>query len=412
MELELLQSHGALPAAAALEVAALLKLSPGVVTTPHAGQAALHVGMCLDHSGSMGEQSGVSSMNKLEALKVAVQGALQLLEGCGASVTVSAFSDGETTLCAREQLKPGAGVAATLCSMVEGLDVSGGTEAVASMKPVMDALLPRTHAARRLVLVTDGQFNSGSVKVCQKLAQQAGEHGIAMWVFATGVTYNEAYLRDLVQRGAPGGLFCHVTDLRALHTLLEEELRAISHASARDITVTFRRGAGCVFSEVVRLVPTQAQLPLLAGTVTDTLDVLDARGQAYVVRVQGHGLALGTQPLLSVDVQWMEGGQRQARTLETRLTVLPAGSPVAAPNGVVMTTVLSAHAAQATVMGNGTLATQLYAAAGQTALAQKLTALGTALPTSDAARAMRTEVLGSTRLVALGSAHAPKGGTP
>jgi len=61
------------------------------------------------------------------------------------------------------------------------------------------------------------------------------------------------------------------------------------------------------------------------------------------------------------------------------------------------------------------LATQLYAAAGQTQLAGKLSALGTALPSgSDAARALRTEVLGSTRLVALGTAQPAgnRGGTP
>ena len=73
-----------------------------------------------------------------------------------------------------------------------------------------------------------------------------------------------------------------------------------------------------------------------------------------------------------------------------------------------------AQAAQATVMGQAALATHLYAAAGQTQLAQQLQALGTALPGGgDAARALRTQVLGSTRLVALGTAQTgTKGGTP
>jgi len=317
MDVELLQSHDALPLSAALEVAVLLKLTPAVFPTT-AKAAALHVGMCLDVSGSMAAKSVVSGLNKLEALKASVQGALQLLEGCAATVTVSAFSDGETQLALGEALRVGNGAAPTLCSMVEGLGIGGGTEAVTAMEPVLEALMKDTRGARRLLLVTDGEFNTASVKKCQKLATTAGEHGVALWVFATGVTYNEAYLRDLVARGAPGGLFCHVTDLTTLHNTLTEEITAVTQSNTHQVKVTLQVGPQCTLMDVSRLTPTQAALPLRNGSASDGLDVLDARGQAYVARVQAHALPLGVHDVLHAVVTWKDAQGAHHKALDAR----------------------------------------------------------------------------------------------
>ncbi|MEW5850876.1 MAG: VWA domain-containing protein [Myxococcota bacterium] len=415
MQIEVLQGHQALPQAAALEVAALIRLHASPTTSgpvPHA----LHVGFCLDHSGSMSDASGVSGMTKLDALKAGVQGALQLLEGWDATVTVSAFSDAETMFCRRQRLSATqARKTQKLCADVEALTDAGGTEAKTAMEPVLKALLPQDHAARRLILVTDGHFNSGSVKPCRTLAQRAGEAGVAIWAFATGVTYDEAYLRELVDLGAPGGLFCHVSNLGALRSKLEEELGALANASDSDVDITLSAGAGCRLVEVVRLTPVQTPVAVNTnGHARDHLDVLDARGQGYVVRVGAGNLPLGRQLVLSGNVSWQEHGRRRTQPVQVHLDVLPAGAAIPAAHAHVVSTVLSVKAAQATLLGNAALATQLYAAAGQTQLAQQLSALGTALPSdSDAARSLRTQVLGSTRLVALGSAQVPnKGGQP
>ncbi|MBI5496329.1 MAG: VWA domain-containing protein [Deltaproteobacteria bacterium] len=414
MRIDLQQSHAALPASAALEVAVLLKAEPDATTTTARAAAAdsVHAGLVLDRSGSMEGGSGVSGLTKLEALKVAVQAALQLLEGCGATVTAAAFSDKARPLCHRLALAPRA--AAGVAAAVEGLAAGGGTEAKAAMEPVLQALLPHDHTARRLVLVTDGEFNGGSVKPCRKLAQQAGEHGVALWVFGTGTSYNETYLRELVDLGAPGGMLVHITDLAALSQRLGDELRAVASATASGLAVVVTPSPGVRVLELTRLVPVQCAVALRPdGTAEDRMDVLDARGQAWVARLRADGLAAGRHALARWKVSHQENGQHHVQAFETALDVLPAGSAPSAANARVMTTVLSAHAAQATLLGNAALATQLYAAAGQTGLAQKLSALGTALPSSsDAARALRTEVLASTRLVALGSALPVKGGTP
>ena len=413
MDVELSQSHKALPASAALEVAVLLKVTPGGVGG--ATTTSVHAGWCLDVSGSMGDRSGVSTLTKLDALKAATQAALGVLERHGAMVTVSAFSDREQALCRREPL--GAGGSRAVCGAVEALQCGGGTEARLALAPVLDALKPADHAARRLILVTDGQFNNTSTKPARALARAAGEAGIAVWAFATGVTYDEPYLRELVGLGAAGGLFHHIQSLSALGHVLEEEFNALAGSAGQALDVTLRPGNGVTLLEVLRLVPTQVVVaPGADGTLREHLDVVDARGQAWVVRVRLDGKGAGKHPLFHGTLRWREGGQPRSQTLEPVLEVLPPGAAVGAPNAAVASTVLMAHAAQATVMGNAALATHLYAAAGQTDLAQKLQALGTALPQgSDVARALRTQALGSTRLVALGSANVGnpvKGGTP
>jgi Ca-activated chloride channel family protein len=413
MRVEVLQGHTSLPAAASLEVAVLVKLAPEPSTTsPGAGPGTLHLGLCLDTSGSMGEQAGLHGgqrMKKLDALKQAVQGALPLLERWQATVTAYGFSDAAERLCARKTLQ-GAQDTHKLSRAVHKLAVSGGTCAKAAMLPVVQALEPLDHPVRRLVLVTDGQFNSDSVKPCRVLAQRAGEAGIAVWTFATGTSYDEPYLRDLAGLGAAGGLSCHVSDLGLLHDKLEEELGALVTATNGSVEVVLQPGAGCTVLEATRLTPVQVGVaPRPDGSVRDRLDVLDARGQAYVLRVGAQGLAVGHHALLTGLVRAHGPSGPQTHPVSVDLDVLPAGSAVAAPQPQVLTTVLSVKAAQATVLGNAALATRLYAAAGQTDLAAQLQSLGTALPQgTDAARALRTQVLGSTRLVALGSAHAGK----
>ena len=85
----MLQGHTSLPAPASLLVAVLVKATPdarGVSTG--AGPRPLHLGPCLGTSGSMNDQAGLYGgrrMNKLDALKAAVQRALPLRESWGAS---------------------------------------------------------------------------------------------------------------------------------------------------------------------------------------------------------------------------------------------------------------------------------------------------------------------------------------
>src|SRR5687767_6648488 len=109
MRMDVSQSHQALPGAAALEVAVLVKLQ-GEAAVGGIGPGGLHVGWCLDHSSSMSEASGVSGLTKLEALKAAVQGTLQLLAGFNATVTAHAFSSQGTGVCRRERLASAAEV--------------------------------------------------------------------------------------------------------------------------------------------------------------------------------------------------------------------------------------------------------------------------------------------------------------
>lgn len=407
------QSNKALPASAALEVAVLVTLEPDASVPVVQSGPRLHVGFCLDRSGSMGDASGVGGLNKMDALKAATQGALQLLAGCGGGtrVTLGAFSDATQMLATRQAVD--AAVLPSLLHQVEGLGPESSTCAHPCVEQVLAALTPHDCLARRLVLVTDGQFNSESIKPVRKALRQAGDEGVVAWVFATGVTYAEEYLRELASLGAPGSLFMHVTDLAALQGTLKTELDATLRASAAGVDVRMVAGAGVHLVDALRLMPVQSNVPCVGGRVTDHADVLDARGQAYVVRTRLASPPVGTLALLGLDVRWTQGGQLHTHHQSISLEVLPAGSAVPSPATRVVQTVLSAQAAQQTMLGNAAMATQLYAAAGQTQLAAGLGALGTALQgSSDAARALRTQVLGNTRLVALGTAAPAKGGTP
>lgn len=413
MKILVQQSHAVLPAAAALEVAALVTLEDDAPmgAGPPAGPR-LHAGFCLDRSGSMQETAGVGSLTKLDALKAAVQGALQLLAGhAGVTVTAGAFGSSHASL-GRRQLLSGPGVLAGLISDVENLAVCGSTNAHATMGPVSKALAPHDHAARRLILFTDGHFNSGSVASCQEVARRCGQDGIALWVFATGVNYAEAYLRQLTELGAPGSFFCHVSNMTTLQQRFSEELGALLGNGPVGVETTLQCAPGVALKEVLRLVPQQSVVATGGQpVVTDRLDVLDARGQAYLLRVAVDEPKVGLATLVDITVTATQAGVAQRQRAAVTLDVLPAGSAVPAANSHVVHTVYVAQAAQQTLLGNNAAATQLYAAAGQTAMAQQLAALGTAQTGSDAARTARTQMLGATRLVALGTAQA-KGGTP
>ncbi len=412
MKLELTLSQPVLPCAAEAEVVFLARLTPrGGVAAP--GARPVDVRFVLDRSYSMGEASGLGGLTKLEALKQACSAAIDQLVAGRDRAGVWAFAAKAAVPLVWQALARRADLAA-LKKAIDKLSLQGGTAFADALGGAVAA--PRDGAATTLVVfLTDGVPYCPDVDAERArtlaLAERAGELGLTLLVYGTGVSYDEAFLRKVAEHAGGGSRFAHLSDVSALGAELAREIQLGAAAQASEVEFAVVPAPGVSLSEVTAMLPAQHEVVIRgagaggAGDARERAGVVDARGRAYVVRARlADARVAATRDVARVEVSWRDGGGTQREVREVLVELSADAARVSAPDALVRATVLTAAGARATMRGDLGLARTLFGSAGNATMLGALATLGTAAAggDEDAARSLRTRVM--TPGMALGTA--------
>lgn len=411
MKLELTLSQPVLPCAAEAEVVFLARLTPGVAAP---GVRPVDVRFVLDRSYSMGEPSGLGGLTKLEALKQACSAAIDQLVAGRDRAGVWAFAAQAAVPLVWQALARRADLAA-LKKAIDKLSLQGGTAFADALGGAVAA--PRDGAATTLVVfLTDGVPYCPDVDAERArtlaLAERAGELGLTLLVYGTGVSYDEAFLRQVAEHAGGGSRFAHLSDVSALGAELAREIQLGAAAQASEVEFVVVAAPGASLSEVTAMLPAQHEVVIHgaggaggAGQARERAGVVDARGRAYVVRARlADASVAATRDVARVEVSWRDAGGAQREVREVLVELSGDAARVSAPDAVVRATVLTAAGARATMRGDLGLARTLFGSAGNATMLGALATLGTAAAggDEDAARSLRTRVM--TPGLAMGTA--------
>ena len=229
------------------------------------------------------------------------------------------------------------------------------------------------------------------------LAERAGELGLTLLVYGTGVSYDEAFLRQVAEHAGGGSRFAHLSDVSALGAELAREIQLGAAAQASEVEFAVVPAPGAALSEVTAMLPAQHEVVISgAGEARERAGVVDARGRAYVVRARlADASVAATRDVARVEVSWRDGAGAQREVREVLVELSGDAARVSAPDAMVRATVLSAAGARATMRGDLGLARTLFGSAGNATMLSALATLGTAAAggDEDAARSLRTRVM-------------------
>ncbi len=399
MKLELTLSQPVLPCAAQAEVVFLARLTPGVAAP---GARPVDVRFVLDRSYSMGEASGLGGLTKLEALKQACSAAIGQLVAGRDRAGVWAFAAKAVVPLVWQALARRADLVA-LEKAIHKLSLQSGTAFADALGGAVAA--PRDGAATTLVVfLTDGVPYCPDVDAERArtlaLAERAGDLGLTLLVYGTGVSYDEAFLRQVAEHAGGGSRFAHLSDVSALGAELAREIQLGAAAQASEVELAVLPAPGVSLSEVTAMLPAQHDVVIRgagsAGEARERAGVVDARGRAYVVRARlADASVAATRDVARVEVSWRDGAGAQREVREVLVELSGDAARVSAPDAMVRATVLSAAGARATMRGDLGLARTLFGSAGNATMLSALATLGTAAAggDEDAARSLRTRVM-------------------
>jgi hypothetical protein len=289
----------------------------------------------------------------------------------------------------------------------------GTTTAMAdSLERGIEAASLRTGAARRVVIFTDGQVNAGADEKprCFDLAARAAERRVPLAVFAVGVDYDETFLREIANRAGLGSYYAHLSAIDDFSRSLGDEITMLRSAAETEVECAVRAAANVTVVDVLRFVPQQADVPFDVRGASDRLATLDARGQKYLVRCRLASGTEGVHTLFTTTVRCRRGGRDEQVEREAFVELSNDASKWGSAHQTVLSTVINAAGVRAATQGNVPLARTLFGQAGNAAMVQQLTVLGSAAvtdPNGAQGRTLRTVVAGQAHLPTLGSAPPP-----
>ena len=401
MKITSVSSHRVLPVADEVEVVALVSLDSAGV----ARNAPVDLRWVLDRSQSMDEFSGIGTQSKLDALKAAVNHALDRLSPGEDQVSCVAFDEHMTRVLDTQVIASDID-RSRMKRAIRDITTGGNTALADSLAHAIDVTSRKSGAARRVVVFTDGQVNGrGEKPRCLALAQSAAEKRVPLSVFAVGVSYDEVFLRALVDAAGLGSYYAHVATVQDVAAALDAEISQLRSSAETDVNVSIDPGPGVTLAEVTRFVPQQCDLAI-ASHPTDRLAALDARGQKYLVRCRLTRTQAGVHSLFTFNVRYRHAGRDEMARDEVFLELSADASRWSDANGTVLATVVNAAGVRAATQGNVPLAKTLFTRSGNAAMVQQLTVLGSAAaanPSGDEGRSLRTILASQAHLPTLGS---------
>lgn len=327
-------------------------------------QMPVNLGLVLDRSGSM---AGDKIRNLREAVKLVIS---QLSQQDQISIVL--FDDNVDLIvpCQPVSNLP------QLYAQVERITDRGGTTISKGMRKGIDELRKGAAGPRvsRMLLLTDGE-TYGDEDVCQQLAAESGQYGIAISALGLGDDWNMPLLEAIAQRS--GGAVEHLATPDAIVREFQRTVKSMQGSVVRNAQLTLRSVAGVTPATAWRVAPDISQLNARALSDRDLQlalgDLETGKGQSVLVELVVQPKAAGAYRIAQVDVAYDVPlanliGEHKREDVVVNLTDDP--SQVAPFNADVMNLVekvsvfkLQTRALSEAQAGNVALATQQLRAA-------------------------------------------------
>jgi Ca-activated chloride channel homolog len=230
----------------------------------------------LDRSGSMRGK-------KIDGLKEAMRVALQRLAPDD-RVAVTTFNDSAQVLAESGLMRD----QRSLPGKIAGLRAGGGTQMSRGLSMGLREVYRHLddQRANQVLLMTDGQ-TYGDEAQCLKLAQEAGEHRIAIQALGLGDDWNEDLLDEIAQRS--GGTSDLIESPDEIVPLFAQTVERSHRTVVRNARLILRLVSGIVPRQVWQVTPLIANLgytPIGQNDVQIELGELDAQeGSAVLVEL-------------------------------------------------------------------------------------------------------------------------------
>jgi Ca-activated chloride channel family protein len=201
---------------------------PGAGTRPRATDIII----VLDRSGSMSED------NKMPYAKAAVWDIIGRLNERDRFALVS-FAD--NALVQSPLVTVNSANKGTLNNMVSQIMPSGSTNMSDGLNAALQLLEHSAEAARKIVLLSDGQANQGITdpELLGQMASRATHHGAVLSTIGMGLGFNEALMAKLADHGM--GHYSYLEDLSGLGNILNRDLnetrQIYAHSSTLEISL-------------------------------------------------------------------------------------------------------------------------------------------------------------------------------
>lgn len=255
-------------------VYALLTAKPG--ETIARSRMALNFGFVLDRSGSM---RGEKIARLIDAVRLAL-GKVSTDD----LVSVTTFNDRADVVAAGARMSEHR----SLADQIARIRAGGGTQMSRGLSLGLREVYRRFDKNRvnQVILLTDGQ-TYGDEEQCLRLANEAGDHHIAIQAFGLGSDWNESLLDEMARRSSGNSDLIESPD--EIVPLFSQTVERSQRAIVRNARVTLRLVSGVVPRQVWQVTPVIANLgyaPIGEHDVQVELGELDAeQGKSLLVEL-------------------------------------------------------------------------------------------------------------------------------
>jgi Mg-chelatase subunit ChlD len=375
----------------------LIRIKPEQNKNLNQGKIPLDLRMVLDNSGSMERFSGANSKKTaMSLLKDACKRAVDMLEPLD-RLTIYTFSNSSKSV-----LKPtiitGKNENNAAKKAIDKIRTEGSTHLSTSLEDVMH-IQNMDQYIQRVMLFTDGEVNVPSEKTeskkCLISADKAKKLKLPFWVYGTGISYNEKFLKNLAARS--GGHFEHVAEPGDVVRVFGEQMNYFQNVSVTNVEITLESIPGAIFRKISRVIPDIESYNNLGQDYfsANIPDIDRVRGAAILLQLEVSPVFFSRSPLADITLTYdvpvfgLKGVTQQKR-IEIDFT---DDDSLLKPNRNVMdiVTLQGAHdlttlAASKAETGQGALATKmmqqaavLYQKIGQNDVASDLVTLSNAI---------------------------------
>jgi Ca-activated chloride channel family protein len=212
----------------------------------------------------------------------------------------------------------------TMAAQIAGLRAGGGTQMSRGLSIGLREVYRHVNdqTANQVLLLTDGQ-TYGDEAQCTKLAQEAGEHRIAIQALGLGDDWNEDLLDKIAQLS--GGASDLIESADEIAPLFAQTVERSQRAVIRNARLVLRLVAGIVPRQVWQVTPLLANLgytPIGLNDVQIELGELDAQeGKAILVELLLPPRQAGSYRIAQSQILY-DLPQRNATNLDVRQDIL------------------------------------------------------------------------------------------